>query len=480
MNATQNILKNIGSLFTSQVLSYIIILIFTIYLVRYLGVTNYGILSFALALTSMLGIFADFGLNTLMTREIARDKSLATKYINNIYSIKLIQVSILMIFVIILVKILNYPIETVYVLYFMMIFLIFSTFSNFFTSIFQSYEKLEYQSIASVLNSTLMLTGVLILIYYSYDLVTFSILYALISGLILLYYIFISSKIFKFSRPKIEIDWDFWKPTIRTAAEFGFIGVFVTIYIWIDSVMLSFMQGNDAVGLYNAAYRIVLLLLFIPTVINSAIFPVMSRLYVSSSNSLEKIVEKYFKYMLLIGIPIGVAITILANQIIILIFGISFAESAPALQILIWATVFTFGNAAFVQLFQSINKQILLTKITFLGMVVNIVLNFILIPKFSYIAASFNTLITEFIILSLVMIVAYRLGYITKGNRLIKDSIKIIISSLVMGLFILEFKDINLIILIITSAFLYLIILFVLRGIDDEDIKIIRNIMNTQ
>ena len=46
--------------------------------------------------------------------------------------------------------------------------------------------------------------------------------------------------------------------------------------------MLSFMQGNDAVGLYNAAYRIVLLLLFIPTVINSAIFPVMSRLYVSS------------------------------------------------------------------------------------------------------------------------------------------------------------------------------------------------------
>ncbi len=60
--------------------------------------------------------------------------------------------------------------------------------------------------------------------------------------------------------------------------------------------MLSFMQGNDAVGLYNAAYRIVLLLLFIPTVINSAISPVMSRLYVSSHNSLEKIVEKYFNF----------------------------------------------------------------------------------------------------------------------------------------------------------------------------------------
>ena len=49
-----------------------------------------------------------------------------------------------------------------------------------------------------------------------------------------------------------------------------------------------------------------------------------------------------------------------------------------------------------------------------------------------------------------------------------------------MGLFMIEFKDINLIILIITSAFLYLIILFVLKGIDDEDINIIKNIRNTQ
>jgi O-antigen/teichoic acid export membrane protein len=479
MNATQSFFKNIGSLFTSQVFGYLLTLLFTIYLVRYLGVVNYGILSFALALMSMLGIFADFGLNTLMTREIVKNKSLTNKYLNNIFSIKLLQISILSIFIILIVKLLKYPNETAYVLYFMMIFLIFSTFSNFFASIFQSYEKLEYQSLASGLNSILMLVGVLILINYGYGLVTFTILYALVAGVILIYYLYISSKIFKFSRPRIDIDWDFWKPTIKTAAQFGLIGVFVTIYIWIDSVMLSFMQGNEAVGLYNAAYRIVLLLLFIPTVINSAIFPVMSRLHVSNTKSLGIIVEKYFKFMILIGIPIGIAITILSNQIIILIFGKSFIDSAPALQILIWATVFTFGNAAFVQLFQSTNKQILLTKITFIGMIVNITLNFILIPKFSYIAACFNTLITEFVILSLVLIMAYRMGYITQKKGLIKDSIKILISSLIMGLFIWGFKDLNLVILIIISAFIYLIILFVLRGIDDEDIKIIRNIRNS-
>ena len=151
MNATQNLFKNIGSLFTSQVLGYIITLIFTIYLVRYLGVQNYGVLSFALALISMLGIFADFGLNTLMTREIVRDNSLTNKYLNNLFSIKLLMVSILMIFVVLFVKILNYPSEMAYILIFMMVFLIFSTFSNFFAALFQAYEKLEYQSIMHII-----------------------------------------------------------------------------------------------------------------------------------------------------------------------------------------------------------------------------------------------------------------------------------------------------------------------------------------
>jgi O-antigen/teichoic acid export membrane protein len=478
MNAIQRFAKNIGSLFTSQILSYLISLVYTIYLVRYLGVENYGILSFALALVSILGIFADFGLNILTTREISRENSLTNKYLNNVFSLKLLQISILIVLLVLIVKILGYPSKTMYVIYFMLIFLVFSTFSSFFASIFQAYEKLEYQSIAGVLNNVLMLIGVLILIYYNYGLVTFTVLYALVAGVILIYYIFILTKRFKLPLPKIRIDWDFWVPTIKTAAQFGLAGVFVTIYIWIDSVMLSFMQGDQAVGLYNAAYRIVLLLIFIPAVVNTAIFPVMSRLYESSTDSLKLIVEKYFKYMILIGLPIGVGITLLANKIIILIFGQAFIESAPALQILIWATVFTFANSAFVQLFQSTNRQVFLTKITFIGMIVNIILNLILIPKFSFIAASFNTLITEFLILAMVLIVAQRIGYVNNGKKLINDSIKIIISTIIMGLFIWIFKDLNLFLLILMATALYLFVLFVLKGIDNEDIKIIKNIRN--
>jgi len=478
MNAIQRFLKNIGSLFTSQILSYLMSLIYTIYLVRYLGVEDYGILSFALALVNILGIFADFGLNILTTREISRDKSLTNKYLNNIFSLKIVQVTILTILLIIILKILAYPSKTVYVIYFMLIFIIFNTFTNFFASIFQAYEKLEYQSIANILNNIFMLIGVLILIYYNNGLIIFTALYAFVAGLILIYYLVILKKRFKQPLPKIRVDRNFWMPTIKTAAQFGLANVFITIYIWIDSVMLSFMQGDHAVGLYNAAYRIVLLLIFIPAIINTAIFPVMSKLYETSTSSLKTIVEKYFKYMILIGLPIGVVITLLYNKIIILIFGYTFIESAPALQILIWATVFTFANSSFVQLLQSTNRQLLLTKITFIGMIINIVLNLILIPKYSFIGASFNTLLTEFIIFFLVLIIAQRIGYITYGKKLINHIIKIIISSLIMGLFIWIFNYLNLFLLILLASILYLGVLLVFKGIDNEDMMIIKNIRN--
>ncbi|MDD3986075.1 MAG: oligosaccharide flippase family protein, partial [Methanobacterium sp.] len=99
----------------SQILSYLISLIYTIYLVRYLGVENYGILAFALALISVLGIFADFGLNILMTRELSKEKSLTNKYLNNIFTIKLLQILILLIIVLVFVKIICYPTQTAYI-----------------------------------------------------------------------------------------------------------------------------------------------------------------------------------------------------------------------------------------------------------------------------------------------------------------------------------------------------------------------------
>jgi O-antigen/teichoic acid export membrane protein len=120
----------------------------------------------------------------------------------------------------------------------------------------------------------------------------------------------------KFSPSKIEIDWTFWKPLIKAALPFGLSVVFITIFYWIDSVILSLVQGNNAVGVFSAAYRLMMVLLFIPTVVNIAIFPAMSRFYIASKDALATASNTYFRFMAIIAFPVGIGTTLLAMRII--------------------------------------------------------------------------------------------------------------------------------------------------------------------
>jgi len=474
MNDIRILIKNTSFILIAQIFSLIIGFVYTIFIARYLGVESYGILSFALALVGILGIFADLGLTTLMTREIAKDKLVTPKYLNNIISLKIIILLIIVTLTVFIVNFIGIPERTIYVIYFLLLYLIFNTIILIFYSLFQAYEHLEYQSFALVINNTMMFLGVFLLIQFNLNVIGFAALYSIVNGIVMFYVFFLSYK--KFILPKIEFDWEFNKQIIPLGLQFGLIGIFSTLYVWVDSIILSFIQGNAAVGIYSAAYNLVLILLFIPVSVNLAIFPLMSRWYGSSNNSLEKIVEKYFKIMLLIGIPMSILVTLLSKDIILLIYGVAYSKSIVALQILIWASTFTFANAAFVQLFKSTNRQMLVAKITAICLIVNVTLNLIFIPKFSYIAASYNTLLTEFLVVMFLIISANKLGYIRK-KRIITYIIRIIGSSLIMGLSIILLKGLNIFILVFLAIIIYTGILYITRTLDAEDIKIIKELI---
>ena len=187
MNSVQRIFKNTAVLLISYVLSYVFAFMYTIYSARYLGVGNFGILSFALAFTGIIGIFSDLGLNTLITREISRDKSIIKEYIGNILTIKLILSIITLGLIILLVNLLDYSRETLYVVYLIALFTLFGNFSMLFYSIFQAFEKMEYQSIGQVLNSILIFIGVIVGMTYGFDLLKFALIYSIVGLIVLLF-----------------------------------------------------------------------------------------------------------------------------------------------------------------------------------------------------------------------------------------------------------------------------------------------------
>ena len=474
MNTVQRIAKNTGVLLISQIASYIIGFFFIVYTARYLGAEGFGILSFALAFTGIFGVFSDLGLSTLTVREVARDKSLASKYLGNIAVMKIILVVITFVLIALTINLLGYPEQTIKVVYLVALSVIFASFSQMFYSIFQAYEKMEYQSVGQILSSALMLTGALFAIFRGLNVVGFASIYFLVSALVLGYGFVVC--VWKFVLLKTEIDFSFWKSTINKALPFGLSSIFVIIYFYIDTVMLSLMKGDAVVGWYSASYRLVYILLFIPSAYFSSVYPIMSRFYKTSEGSLKFGYEHSFRYMMIMVFPIGIGVTLLADKIILLIYGSEFAPSIIALQILIWAVFCSYMSHAPMYFLYSINKQIIYTKVVFLCMILNIIFNLLLIPKMSYIGASIATVITEFIAFLLLF------GY-AKAHQLgtpvsYKFITKLTICTISIGLFIIYLNDlIGLGLTILGSIVVYLFSLWLFHVFSEEDILIIKRLL---
>ena len=478
MNTTRRIAKNTAILSIAEIVSAIISLFFTMYVARYLGAEGFGTLSFALAFIAIFGVFTDIGLNQLMTREVARDKTLAPKYLGNIINLKAILAVVTFGLIAVTINLLYYPDQTKIVVYFIAGFLVSNTFSVMYYSIFQAHERMEFITLGRVVNAVLLLIGALLAVNQNLPVTAFALVYFLASFSTLLCNIIVST--WKFAKPKVEIDFRFWKETLKQAWPFGLAGVFSGIYFWIDSVMLSFMQGDEVVGWYNAAYRLVFVLTVIPGIYFTSAFPAMSKYYVTSKESLKLIYEKSIKYMIILAVPIAFGTSLLADKAIMLIYDAGYFNSIIALQILVWAVAFVFISSGFARLFESSNKQLIVTIVAGGCAILNVVLNLILIPKYSYIGASAATVTTEFTALAILFLWSSRIGYGISGKKIIDILVKTLVAGAVMSSLVFILRNLALWWLVPLSALLYFIVLFIIKGIDGEDILLLKQMVRRQ
>lgn len=474
MNTIRRIAKNTLVLLIAQIISMGLGFFYMMYTARYLGAEGFGVLSFAMAFTGIFGVFTDLGLSQLTVREIARNKTLADKYIGNIIPIKLFLILLTLFLIVLFINLLGYPPDTILVVYIISISIILNSFVHTFKSIYQAHEKMEYISFFNILNSFLLLVGVVIAINQQFDVIGFAALYLIASLIVLILNIFVIY--LRFIDFSFSIDVQFWKFIIKESLPFGLSSIFVVIYFYIDSVMLSLLKGDEVVGWYNASYKLVFILLFIPGVYFSSIYPVMSKLYVSSKESLRFMYSISMKYMLVIGFMIGISTVILADNIIILIFGSEYQPSIIALQILIWAVFFSFLAHAPLYTLNSINRQVIYTKVVFIGVIVNIILNSILIPIYSLIGASAATVFTEFLgFFLLYYLVKKHTGYELENENISKIIVTV-------SIFIISYMLINLfvdkIISIALSFLLFCGSIYILKVVSDKDLILIKSIFH--
>lgn len=473
MNVIQRIVKNTGALFVSHFVTSILSLLLTISIARNLGDVVFGRYSFAIAFTAIFAIFSDLGYNTLMIREVARDKSQARKYLSNIISIRLILSIIVFIFIVVTINIMEYPDDVKQIIYLFSIFVLIESFSAVFKTLFRAFEKMEYESGVTTITNMLRVSLGLLVIYLGYGLIEIAMVYILTSIFGFLINFVVCE--LKFIKPKIEFDIIFWKRTIMLAIPLSMLSVFDLIYSRTDTIMLSMMKGDEVVGWYNAAYGLVFGLKPIPLLFINALFPLMACYYVSSKDSFEKIHELSFKYLFVLGLPLTIGTILLSERIIHLIYGNQYLLSIIALQILSWDILLMFCCMPLGGLLISIDKQNKLAILVGITAFINVILNLLLIPSYSYVGAAIASILSQTFLFGLYVYLISKCHYTLPYRKIV---IGPIIASSGMGIFIYTFISANLILLVILSVILYLIILHLTRYFTKEDINLLKQLIN--
>lgn len=170
-----------------------------------------------------------------------------------------------------------------------------------------------------------------------------------------------------------------------------FSGIAVMIYMRIDQIMLGQMIGDEAVGIYSAAVRISEVWYFIPMMIVATVFPAILEAKKRSEAQYYQRLQRLYDLMVWLSVAVALPMTFLSTPVVILLFGEAYAASGIVLAIHIWAAVFVFLGVASGKWFLAENRQILSFQRTALGLVVNVILNFLLIPDFGAVGAAIAT-----------------------------------------------------------------------------------------
>ena len=236
------------------------------------AVLSFGKYALAGSITGIAAIFLNLGFDTLLIRQIARDKNLSPKYTGNILIIKAALSIIIFIILIVITILANYPNDIKLAILILGISIILSAFSSIFIKTFQAYEKMEYQAIISIGSQALVVGLSLIALFKGYGLIgivgaaALRNLCTLIASFILCRWHFIS--------PRMEIDLSFWKTSFKSAIPLAFLPIAAIICLKTDTIMLSIMKGDAAVGWYNVANGLPIGFNEVPWIFMSALLPI--------------------------------------------------------------------------------------------------------------------------------------------------------------------------------------------------------------
>lgn len=388
----QKIIRNIGWLMIEKVFAMVINFSIVIYLVRYLGVEDFGKLSYCISFVALFEAIAKLGLNGIVVRNLVQEPEAKNTILGTAFILKLLGSLAACILVIISSFKFNYNKELFSINIIIaggLIFTAFDTIDYWFESQVNSKAISLIRSIQLIINSALKLVFIwlnLSLIAFVWLICIDYVLKALLKIWIYFKYNF-SIFIWKFNFAKAQM-------ILKDSFPLILSGVMVSIYMKIDQVMLGNMTNSAIVGNYATAVKFSEIWYFFPVAICSSCFPAIIQAKNTSYQEYYLKLQQLYDLMVGIALVIAIPITFFAKPLIIYLLGAEYTDAGTILAWHIWAGIFVFLGVARSKWLMIENLTIFNFATTGLGALTNIGLNLWLIPHYQGIGAAIATIIS--------------------------------------------------------------------------------------
>jgi len=375
---------------------------FALLMLRILAPEGAGRYQFAVVFIGYVEILTRFGLGTLLTREVARDHAQGNKFLSNVTVLRLLlwlaSLPLMGLALWLYVVFGGVALETVIAVGLFAVGLFFSNISDALTALFYAYEKAEYPAaISTVTTVTRVSLGALTLLLGGgvIGLAAVSVV-ANITSVTVLGYLLLN-KVF---RPYRDDDPELRRLMMSESFPLMINHLLATLFFRIDVLILQPTWGDRAVGFYGAAYKYIDGINIIPSYFTLAIFPLMSRYAKTARDSLARAYILSLRMLLMIALPVAMGTPFIARELILVLGGGQYLpDSMVALQLLIWFLPFSFINQVTQYVLIAIDQQRFLTKAFVIGVVFNVGVNLVLIPRYGYRAAAITTIFSEWALL---------------------------------------------------------------------------------
>ena len=373
----RTIAKNLGILMGSQFVTWGLTLLLTVFLARYLGASAMGKLYLADSLWAIVAMFMNFGIDTLLVKEVARTPAKTAELLGTTIRLRGLLGAVAFGMLALYVHVAGYSSGTLYVVYIIGIAGFISQLGEACRAVLQGLERMEYIALSTITSkafTTFVSIGLLLLGQGLPVIAAVTIASALIY---LLTQIFPLHRLHKLD---LRCDEHFGVWLIKASFPYFIMSILLAGYQQMDAIIISLLVHEAMVGWYGAAVKLFGAFLFIPVLFVTAVVPTLARMHAGASQSGPSLMRKSFELLLVIAVPIGLGVVVLADSLVLLLFGDGFAKSGPVLAVLGLTLIFTYQNVLLGQFLISTDRQDGLTVLIGLGMLATIALDIVLVP----------------------------------------------------------------------------------------------------